>query len=96
MVERGTKPRSSMISRLSRDSCFCKFSRRLSSLASIISYTKPAAVVKPTDIPFLAGGQAQPQSAVASNCQNGGYPLEKTTKEENTMTGDKQQLLDNA
>ena len=45
----GTNPNSSMVSRLSWDSCRCKFSRRLSSLASISSWTKPAAVVKPTE-----------------------------------------------
>ena len=40
-----------MISRLSRDSCRCRFSSLLSSRASIISCTRAAAVVKPTDIP---------------------------------------------
>ncbi len=47
----GTKPSSSMISRFRRDSCRCRFSSLLSSLASIISWTRAAAVVKPTDIP---------------------------------------------
>ena len=34
-----------------RASCFCKFSSRLSSRASMSSWTKAAAVVKPTDNP---------------------------------------------
>ena len=59
MRDKGTKPSSSMISRLSRDGCFCRLSSRLSSRASISSCTRPAAVVKPTDIPLLTGGQAQ-------------------------------------
>ena len=53
-----------MISRLSRDSCLCRFSRRLSSLASINSWTRAAAVVKPTDIPLWQAAQAQPKGHV--------------------------------
>ena len=51
-----------MISRFSRDSCRCRLSTRLASLASISSWTNAAAVVKPTDNPPLAGGQAQTES----------------------------------
>ena len=40
MRDKGTKPSSSMISRLSRDSCFCRLSRRFSSRASISSCTR--------------------------------------------------------
>ena len=49
--DRGAKPSSSMISRPRRESCGCRVSRRLSSLASISSWTRAAAVVKPTDNP---------------------------------------------
>ena len=50
--DRGTKPSSSMMSRLSRESCRCRLRRRLSSRASISSCTRAAAVVKPTDMAF--------------------------------------------
>ena len=49
--DRGTKPSSSMLSSLSWESWRCRFSSLLSSLASISSWTSPAAVVKPTDMP---------------------------------------------
>ena len=61
--DRGTKPSSSMMSRLSRVSCRCRLSRRLSSLASISSWTR-AAVVNPHRHSPLAGGQAQSQGDV--------------------------------
>ena len=49
----GTKPSSSMIRSLRRASSLCKLSnRRLSSLASINSWTSAAAVVNPTDSPL--------------------------------------------
>ena len=64
MVDRGTKPNSSMISSLSRASCRCRLSRRLSSRASMSSWTRAAAVVKPSDIPLLTGGQVQAQGDV--------------------------------
>ena len=57
--DRGTKPSSSTMSRLSRVSCRCRLSRRLSSLASISSWTRAA--VNPTDIPRW---QAQSQGDV--------------------------------
>ena len=62
MGDRGTKPSSSMISRLSRDSCRCRLSSRLSSLASIISCTRLAAVVKPTDIPRWQAASPSPRA----------------------------------
>ena len=49
--DRGTKPSSSMISRPRRDSWRWWLRRRLSSRASMSSWTKAAAVVKPTDNP---------------------------------------------
>ena len=51
MRDRGTNPNSSMMSRPRRESCLWRFSSRLSSLASISSCIRVAAVVKPTDIP---------------------------------------------
>ena len=59
-----------MISRFSRASCLCKFSRRLSSLASIISWTSAAAVVKPTDIPLWQAAKPSP-----GNVEGVGYNL---------------------
>ena len=50
--QRGTKPSSSIMRSLRRDSFFCMLSRRRSSLASISSCTRAAAVVKPTDSPL--------------------------------------------
>ena len=52
--DRGTNPNSSTISRLRRDSCRRRFSRRLSSLASISSWTRAAAVLTPPSA-FPAG-----------------------------------------
>ena len=50
-----------MISSLWLAICFCRRSSRRSSRASIISWTKAAAVVKPTDEALLAGGQPEAQ-----------------------------------
>ena len=61
VLDSGTKPNSSMISRLSRESCRYRCSRRLSSLASINSWTSAAAVVKPTDIPLWQVSKEQDQ-----------------------------------
>ena len=48
----GTKPSSSMISSLYFANCFWNRNRRFSSLASMSSWTKAAAVIKPTVRPF--------------------------------------------
>ena len=58
----GTKPNSSMISSLSRDSCRCRVSRRRSSRASMSSWTRAAAVVKPTDIPRWQAARPRPRA----------------------------------
>ena len=55
----GTKPNSSMISRLRRDSCHCRLSSRRSSRASISSWTRAAAEAH-RHAP-LAGSQSQPE-----------------------------------
>ena len=55
------RPSLSTNSRLSRDSCRCRFSSRLSSLASINSCTK-AAAVKPTDIPRWQAASPSPRA----------------------------------
>ena len=57
-----TKPSSSMISSLRRESCRCRLSRRRSSRASISSWTRAAAVVKPTDIPFWQAARPSPRA----------------------------------
>ena len=62
MGDRGTKPSSSTISRLRRESCLWRLSRRLSSLASINSWTRAAAVVNPTDIPFWQAARPSPRA----------------------------------
>ena len=62
MGDRGTKPCSSMISRLRRDSCNCKLSSRFSSLASISSWTKAGGEAHGHSA--LAGGQVKPQCHV--------------------------------
>ena len=64
MVERGTKPNSSMISSLRRASCRCRLSSRRSSLASMSSWTRAAAGGKAYGHSLLAGGQAQAQGHV--------------------------------
>ena len=51
---------SSMISRLRRDSCRCRLSSCFSSRASISSWTRAAAVVKPTDIPRWQAARPSP------------------------------------
>ena len=58
--DRGTKPGSSMIRIFRRESCLCKFSSRLSSRASIISWTRAAAAVKPTDNPLWQAARPRP------------------------------------
>ena len=65
--DNGTKPDSSMISRLRRDSCRWRLSRPLSSLASINSGTRAAEVVKPMDIP--QGQAANPVPAPRGSCR---------------------------
>ena len=64
MRESGTNPSSSTISTLRRDSCRCRFSRRLSSLASINSCTKAAAVVNSSDIPRWQAARPSPEGHV--------------------------------
>ena len=71
--DRGTNPNSSTISRLRRDSCRRRFSRRLSSLASISSWTRAAAVLTPHRHHALAGGQSQTQGRVGLAGAAGAY-----------------------
>ena len=52
VLDKGTKPSSSMIRSLRLASFLCKLSNRRSSLASVNSWTKAAAVVNPTDSPL--------------------------------------------
>ena len=73
MGDRGTNPNSSTISRLRRDSCRRRFSRRLSSLASISSWTRAAAVLTPHRHHALAGGQSQTQGRVGLAGAAGAY-----------------------
>ena len=61
-MDNGTKPSSSMISSFNRDSLFWKFNSRLSSLASISSFTSAAAVEKPTDSPLWQAARPSPSA----------------------------------
>ena len=65
VVERGTKPNSSMMRSLRRASCRCRLSSRRSSLASMTARGPgPAAVGEAYGHSLLAGGQAQTQGHV--------------------------------
>ena len=59
---KGHEACSSMISRLRRDSCRCRLSSRFLSRASISSWTRAAAVVKPTDIPRWQAAKPRPRA----------------------------------
>ena len=51
MVDRGTKPSSSMISRLRRDSCHWRLTSRLSSRAPAVRFTSLSPAPRPSAVP---------------------------------------------
>ena len=65
--------KTSTISRPRRESCRCRLSSRLSSRASISSWTRAAAVVTPRRHSPLAAGQSQPQGGVGLAGAAGAY-----------------------
>ncbi len=65
MRDRGTNPNSSMISRPRRESCLWRFSSRLSSLASISSCIRAAAVV---NRPISPAGRQPAQGDMSLAC----------------------------